>query len=93
MKTNGERRNRKQSEGIVPQLMTSALDRDGSSASRPGRFTAGEGSLVLIDKRLGGPWSWSGSSGWSERCGEEKNLAPAGNRTSAVQPVTRRYTC
>jgi hypothetical protein len=28
----------------------------------------------------------------SGHCGEEKNFAPAGNRTPAVQPVTRRYT-
>jgi hypothetical protein len=35
-------------------------------------------------------------AGWAQsrsgRCGEEKNLAPAGNRTPVVQPVARRYT-
>jgi hypothetical protein len=39
-----------------------------------------------LDRRLGGPQSWPG------RYAEEKNLAPAGNRTPAVQPVARRYT-
>jgi hypothetical protein len=34
-----------------------------------------------LETRLGGPQSRSG------RCGEEKNLASAGNRTPAVQPV------
>jgi hypothetical protein len=34
-----------------------------------------------LDRRLGGPQSRYG------RCGEEENLAPAGNRTPAVQPV------
>jgi hypothetical protein len=39
-----------------------------------------------LDMRLGGLQSRSG------HCGEEKKLAPARNRTPAVQPVTRRYT-
>jgi hypothetical protein len=39
-----------------------------------------------LDKRKGGPQRRSG------RCGEEKNLAPAGNRTPAAQSVARRYT-
>jgi hypothetical protein len=39
-----------------------------------------------LDRRLGGPQSRYG------RCGEEKNLAPAGNRNPAVQPVARLYT-
>jgi hypothetical protein len=39
-----------------------------------------------LDKRLGGPQNKPG------RCGEEKNLAPAGNPTPAVQPVVHRYT-
>jgi hypothetical protein len=37
-------------------------------------------------RRLGGPQSQSGC------CGEEKNLAPAGNRTPAFQPIAHRYT-
>jgi hypothetical protein len=37
-----------------------------------------------LDMRLGGLESRSG------RCGEEKHLAPAGNRTPAVHPVSRR---
>jgi hypothetical protein len=39
-----------------------------------------------FDKKLGGPQSRAG------RCGEEKNLAPAGNKTPAVQPIACRYT-
>jgi hypothetical protein len=34
------------------------------------------------DRRLGGPQS---------RCVEEKNIAPAGNRIPALQPLGRRY--
>jgi hypothetical protein len=36
--------------------------------------------------RFGGPQGRSG------RCGENKNLAPVGIRTTGAQPVTRRYT-
>jgi hypothetical protein len=39
-----------------------------------------------LDRRLGESQSRSG------RCGEEKNLAPAGNRIPAVQTIVRRYT-
>jgi hypothetical protein len=39
-----------------------------------------------LDRRLGGPQSWSGC------CGEEKNLAPAGKQTLAIQLVARPYT-
>jgi hypothetical protein len=39
-----------------------------------------------LDRRLGGPESRSG------RYGEKKNLSPAGNRITAVQPVAHRYT-
>jgi hypothetical protein len=38
-----------------------------------------------LDRRLGGPQSWSG------RYGEENTLATALNLTPAVQPVARRY--
>jgi hypothetical protein len=39
-----------------------------------------------LGRRLGGPQSRSG------RYGEEKNLTPARNRTSVVQPVIHRCT-
>jgi hypothetical protein len=42
--------------------------------------------LYLLDRSLGGPKSRP------QRCAEKKNLASAGNRTPAVQPVSRRYT-
>jgi hypothetical protein len=39
-----------------------------------------------LDMRL------SGTQNWSERYGEEKNLASPGNRTAAFRPVARLYT-
>jgi hypothetical protein len=65
--------------GITPPLSTSAVDGEWP-ASRPGRFAPGE-----IAKRPGGPQSRSGCRG------EEKKLAPTGNRTPVVQPVAHGY--
>jgi hypothetical protein len=64
---------------MAPSFLTSALDRSEWSPSRPGRFTPGE-------RAPGTHWigDWVG--------GVEKRLAPARNRASAVQTVTRRYT-
>jgi hypothetical protein len=42
--------------------------------------------LCPLDKRLGGPQTRYG------RCGEEKNLEPAGNQTPVVQSITGLYT-
>jgi hypothetical protein len=41
----------------------------------------GKHSRYPFDRRLGG------LQFWSERCGKEKNNAPVGNVTRAVQPV------
>jgi hypothetical protein len=72
---------------VVPPFLASSLDGSEWSASRPGRFTHWEKSpWYSLDRRLGGPQSQSG------RCGEEKNLTLAGNRTPAIQPVARRCT-
>jgi hypothetical protein len=62
-------------------ILTSALDGGEKLASSPGRFTPGEEPPVPVDWRLGRPQSryW--------HYGEEKNPAPTGNRTPAVQPV------
>jgi hypothetical protein len=50
---------------------------------RTGCFTPGENApRYPLDRRLGGPQSRSG------RCGEQKYLVPAGNRSPTVQPVT-----
>jgi hypothetical protein len=49
-------------------------------------FPRGKIPRYSLDRRLGGPQSRSG------RCGGERNLALAGNRTPAVQPVARRCT-
>jgi hypothetical protein len=43
----------------------------------------------------GGEWSASRTAPFTRACLDalsRKNLAPAGNRTPAVQPVARRYT-
>jgi hypothetical protein len=68
--------------GIAPPFLKAVLDAGAYSFSRPGHFTSGE---TAPDRRLGGPHSQSG------RCGLEKNLAPGGNRTLAVQLVACRY--
>jgi hypothetical protein len=44
-------------------------------------YPRGKNHRYPLDRRLGGPQSRSG------RCEEEKNLAPIGNQTPAVQPV------
>jgi hypothetical protein len=57
------------------------------SASRPSRFTPeGKDPLYPLDRKLGASRNQSG------RCGEEENIVPVGTRTSAIQPVARRYT-
>jgi hypothetical protein len=51
------------------------------------RFTpGGKGTLYSLYRELGGPQSRSGPYG------EQKNLAPAGNQTRAVQSAAHRYT-
>jgi hypothetical protein len=52
----------------------------------PAALPQGNHPRYPLDRRLSGSQSLSG------RFGEETNLAPAGNRTPAVQPVARRYT-
>jgi hypothetical protein len=52
----------------------------GMSASRPGRFTVGIEPRYQLNRKLDGLQSLS------ERCGEEKDFDPAGNRIVAVQP-------
>jgi hypothetical protein len=61
--------------GIAPPFLTLPLDGDECSVSRPGHFALAQNSQYPLDRRLGGPQSRS----W--RCGKEKPLAPAGNRT------------
>jgi hypothetical protein len=77
----------RRSGGIAPIFLTSALDAGEWSATRRCSFTPqGRSPQYPLDRRLGGPRSRSG------RRGEEKNLAPAGNRNRAVQPVASRCT-
>jgi hypothetical protein len=49
-------------------------------------FPSGKSPRYPLDRRVGGLQSLSG------RCGEEKDVALAENRTPAVQPVACRYT-
>jgi hypothetical protein len=49
-------------------------------------YSQGKSPRYLLGRRLGGSQSRSGL------CGEEKNLAPAGNRTRTIPTVSRRYT-
>jgi hypothetical protein len=68
--------------GIVPKFLTSETDGGEWSASHPGHFNRREiGPRYPLDRTLGEPQKRSGG------CGEEKNVAPAGNRTRAVQPI------
>jgi hypothetical protein len=72
--------------GITSLFLTSALDGGEWSASHPLSLYPWRNSpRYQSDKRLGGPHSCSGLNG------EEKNLASARNRTSAVHPVARLY--
>jgi hypothetical protein len=68
--------------GIAPPFLTSALDGGEWSASLPGRFTPGE--------RAPDTHWIGGCMGPGLDAIVEKNLAHAGNRTWAVQPVARR---
>jgi hypothetical protein len=61
--------------------LTLALDGGEWSASHPGRL------CYPLDRRLGGPQSWSGCGG------EEKNTQPLpGLEPPIIQPVAQRYT-
>jgi hypothetical protein len=66
--------------GITQPFLTSALDGGEWSLLRPGHLTP-PGKIVRnpFDRRLVGPQNRSG------RHGGEKDLAPAGNRTPAMQ--------
>jgi hypothetical protein len=66
----------RESKDIGPPFLTSAVDGADWSASRPCRFTPRE--IAPGTHCIGG----------YERYGEEKNIAPAGNRTPAIQPIT-----
>jgi hypothetical protein len=55
-------------------------------ASRPGRFTHEERTVVSLDSRLGGPQSRSG------RCGLKKNLALLGNEQQYSRLLLDLYT-
>jgi hypothetical protein len=74
--------------GVAVQLLHSWLrhymERSGQLYA-PAALPPGKEPRYPLDKRLGGPQSRFG------RCGEQKSLALARNRTPAVQPVVRRY--
>jgi hypothetical protein len=72
---------------MAPLLLTSSLDGGERSDSRPSRFNPVERDICTL-------WivGWVGAPCRSVHCRKEKNLAPVGNRNSAVQHVARRYT-
>jgi hypothetical protein len=72
--------------GDTTAFLTLTLVGSEWSASRPGRFTPGKSPQHPCNGSLGGSQRQYGS------CGEEKHLYLAGNRTPAVQPVSRRPT-
>jgi hypothetical protein len=53
------------------------------STSRPGHFTPGKEPTCPLDRKLGGPQNSSG------RSGKRKIPVPAGNQTTAIQPVAQ----
>jgi hypothetical protein len=73
--------------GIAPLFLTLALDADDWSLSRSCCFNPGEGAPDTRWKEgfVSPQLVW-------KRCRTEKSLAPARNRTLAVQAVARRYT-
>jgi hypothetical protein len=66
--------------GSAPPFLTLALDGGEWSVSCPGHFIPREGAWCPSDRRLGGPYSWSG------------HYAPAQNWTLTVQLVACCYT-
>jgi hypothetical protein len=69
-------------------VTTSTLDGGEWSESGPGRaLPPGKGPLVPIIQEAG----WAPEPVWTQRL-EEKFFAPAGDRTSVVQPIVGLYT-
>jgi hypothetical protein len=64
--------------------LTLALDGDGWSTPRPGRFTRGKQTRYPLYRRLGWPQGWSGRV--------LKISPPPGFDLRTVQPVASRYT-
>ena len=64
--------------------LTSALDGDGWSTPRPGRFTPEKETWYPLYRRLGGPQGRSGPA--------RKISPPPGFDPRTVQPATSRYT-
>jgi hypothetical protein len=77
----------RESRGIAPPFLTSALDGGEWPASHPGHFTPGERFPVPIGQEGG----WASEPVWT-LWRKEKSLAPVGNLTLAAKPIARRYT-
>jgi len=75
---------------IAPHILDSALDGGEWSASCPGHFTSpppGKNPWYPLDKRLGGPLSWS------EHSGEEKSSQPLlGLKATIIKPISQCHT-
>jgi hypothetical protein len=76
-----------ESECKASSFLTSALDGDEWSASRPGRFTPG--GIALGTHWIG---SWVGPRAGLDAVENRRNLSLAGNRTLAVQPSLYRLS-
>jgi hypothetical protein len=72
--------------GIAPPFLISALDGGEGSAVLTALLPENERLTPIGFERPGGTQSRF------ERCGEKKDLAPAGIRIPVFQPVARRYT-
>jgi hypothetical protein len=72
---------------IVTSFLTSELDGGESLASRPGRYTPGEGAPSTISRG-----SWVDPRAGLDTINAKKIRAPARNRTPAFRPVVRCYT-
>lgn len=73
--------------GKALPFLTSALERDGWSTARVGRFTPGEMFRHVIHRRMGGPQGLPG------RVWREENIShPPGFELRTVQPIAVRYT-
>jgi hypothetical protein len=77
-----------ESGGIAPQILNLGTNGGEWSASRSSHFTPkGKDPWNPLDRRLGGPQSWSGHSG------EEKNSQPLpGFKPLIIQPIAQSYT-
>jgi len=69
--------------GIAPSILNLGTRCKWGSASRPGRFTPGDGTPVSFGWEDG----WVPEPLWLDAVAKEKVRAPSGSRTPVVHPV------